>query len=63
MNTLATQIQELAAVLSSAEIAVQKFQALRDFCSEEQWEEFTKPGPVGDLLDALYDLEADVDKE
>ena len=63
MNTLATQIQGLAAILNSAQDAVQKFQALRDFCSDEQWEEFTTAGPLGDLLDALSDLEYDLEKE
>jgi hypothetical protein len=63
MNTLATQIQGLAAALSSAEVVIAKFQALRAFCSEEQWEEFTTAGPLGDLLDACGDLEYDLERE
>ena len=62
MNTLATQLQGLAAALSSAEIVIAKFQALRDFCSEEQWEEFTTAGPLGELLDACGDLEYDLER-
>jgi len=63
MNTLATQIQGLAAIISSAEVAVKRFQALRDICSEEQWEEITAGGPIGELLDALFDLESDLERE
>ena len=63
MNTLATQIQGLAAILSSAEVTVKAFQALRDYCSDEQWEEFTAAGPLGELLDACSDLEYDLEKE
>jgi hypothetical protein len=63
MNNLATQIQGLAAVLSSAEVVVTRFQELRSFCSEEQWEEFTTAGPLGELLDACSDLEHDLDRE
>jgi hypothetical protein len=63
MNNLATQIQGLAAALSSAEVVVKRFQELRSFCSEEQWEEFTTAGPLGELLDACSDLEHDLDRE
>ena len=63
MNTLATQIQGLAATLSSAEMVIKKFQALREFCSDEQWEEFTSAGPLGELLDACSDLEYDLERE
>jgi hypothetical protein len=63
MNTLATQIQGLAAALSSAEVVIKRFQELRAFCSEEQWEEFTSAGPLGELLDACGDLEYDLDRE
>ena len=63
MNTLATQLQELATGLGTADRVVTAFQALRDFCSEEQWEEFTTAGPLGDLLDACGDLEYDLERE
>ena len=63
MNTLATQIQGLAAALSSAEVVIKRFQELRDFCSDEQWEEFTSAGPLGELLDACSDLEYDLERE
>ena len=63
MNTLATQIQGLAAALSSAEVVVKRFQELRAFCSEDQWEEFTTAGPLGELLDACGDLECDLERE
>lgn len=63
MNTLATQIRGLADALSSAEVVVKRFQELRDFCSDEQWEAFTSAGPLGELLDACSDLECDLDRE
>ena len=63
MNTLATQIQGLAAILSSAEVTVKAFQSLRDHCSDELWEEITNGGPFADLLDSLSDLECDLDRE
>jgi hypothetical protein len=63
MNNLATQVQGLAAILSSAQLTVQRFQELRAFCSDEQWEEFTAAGPLGELLDACSDLEYDLEKE
>ena len=63
MNTLASQIQGLAATLSSAEVLVKRFQELRAVCSEEQWEEFTSAGPLGELLDACDDLEYDLERE
>jgi hypothetical protein len=62
MNTLAAQLQSLATVLSSADDVVRKFQALRDFCTDEQWEEFSTAGPLGDLLDSLSDLECDLER-
>ena len=61
MNTLATQIQELAAVLSNAEEVVAAFQALRDACSDEQWDELCDRPEVDALLTVLMDLEEAVD--
>jgi hypothetical protein len=61
MNTLATQIQELAAVLSNAEEVVAAFQALRDACSDEQWDELCERPEVDALLTVLMDLEEAVD--
>ena len=61
MNTLATQIQELAAVLSNAEEVVAAFQALRDACSGEQWDELCERPEVDALLTVLMDLEEAVD--
>ena len=61
MNTLATQIQELAAVLSNAEEVVAAFQALRDACSDEQWDELCDRPQVDALLTVLMDLEEAVD--
>ena len=61
MNTLATQIQGLAAIISSAEEVISKFQVLRDLCSDEQWEGFT--GPLAELLDACSQLEHDLERE
>jgi hypothetical protein len=60
MNTLATQLQELATALSTADRVVTAFQALRDICSEEQWDELLSSGPLSELLDACSDLEADL---
>lgn len=62
MNTLATQLQELVKAISSAELVVSHFQALRDLCSEEEWDELTTSGPLSALLDACSDLEYDLDK-
>jgi hypothetical protein len=61
MNTLATQIQELAAVLSNAEEVVAAFQALRDACSDEQWDELCSCPPVDALLSACCELEEALD--
>ena len=61
MNTLATQIQELAAILSNAEEVVAAFQALRDACSDEQWDELCERPEVDALLTVLMDLEEAVD--
>lgn len=61
MNTLATQIQELAAVLSNAEEVVAAFQALRDACSDEQWDELCERPEVDALLTVLMDLEQALD--
>jgi hypothetical protein len=36
-------------------------QALRDRCSEEEWDELTSNGPLSDLLDACGDLEWDLE--
>ena len=60
MNTLAIQLQELATALGTAEDVVKAFQALRDFCSDEQWDELTTSGPFAALLDACSDLECDL---
>jgi hypothetical protein len=35
---------------------------LRDFCSEEQWDELCSSGPFSDLLDACSDLEYDLER-
>lgn len=61
MNTLCTQIQGLAAILSSAEDVVKKFQVLRDACSDEEFETLCEDSRLGDLLSSLSDLEYDVD--
>ena len=63
MNNLAIQIQELAAILSSAELTVKKFQELRNHCSEELWEEVTNEGQLAELLDQLADLEYTLEAE
>lgn len=63
MNILATQIQGLAVILTSAQVTVKAFQALRDHCSDELWDEITAGGPFADLLDSLSDLECDLDRE
>ena len=62
MNTLATQLQELATALGTADRVVTTFQALRDFCSEEQWDELCSSGPLSNLLDACSDLEYDLER-
>ena len=52
MNSLATGLQALGNMISSAESVTQAFQQLRESFSEEQWEELTNGGPLVDLLDA-----------
>jgi hypothetical protein len=61
MNTLSAQIQELATVLSTAEEVVAAFKALRDACSDEQWDELCDRPQVDALLTVLMDLEEAVD--
>jgi hypothetical protein len=61
MNTLATGLQALVHAIGSAELVVSQFQALRDRCSDEQWEELVG-GPLADLLDACSDLEYDLER-
>lgn len=61
MNTLATQIQELAAVLSDAQDVVAAFQALRDASSTELWDELCSCPPVDALLSACCELEEALD--
>ena len=60
MNTLATGLQALGNMISSAESVTQAFQQLRDSFSEEQWEELNNGGPLVDLFDACADLEYDL---
>jgi hypothetical protein len=43
------------------ERVITAFQALRDRCSEEEWDELTSNGPLSDLLDACGDLEWDLE--
>jgi hypothetical protein len=61
MNTLATGLKALVQMISSAELVVGHFQALRDTCSDEQWEKLVS-GPLADLLDACSDLEYDLER-
>lgn len=63
MNNLCTQIQGLAAILSSAEEVVKKFQVLRDACSDEEFERLCEDPRLGDLLGSLGDLEYDLGEE
>lgn len=63
MNTLATGLQALGNMISSAESVTQAFQQLRESFSEEQWEELTNGGPLVDLLDACSDLEYDLTQQ
>ena len=61
MNTLATGLQALGNVISSAEMVVQAFQTLRDVCSDEEWDELCS-GPLETLLDSCSDLEQDLEQ-
>lgn len=63
MNTLCTQIQGVAAILSSAEEVVKKFQVLRDSCSDEEFEKLCEDAKLGELLSSLGDLEYDIEQE
>lgn len=62
MNTLATGLESLVTVIGTAERVTAAFQALRDRCSEEEWDELTSSGPLSDLLDACSDLEYDLER-
>jgi hypothetical protein len=61
MNTLATGLEALVTTIGTAERVITAFQALRDRCSEEEWDELTSNGPLSDLLDACGDLEWDLE--
>ncbi len=52
MNNLADSLEAVATAIGTAERVVSAFQALRDRCSDEQWDEMTRNGPLSDLLDA-----------
>lgn len=62
MKNHAAALQSAATVLGSAESVVLAFQALRDACSDEQWDELTTAGPLSALLDACSDLEYDIER-
>lgn len=62
MNTFRTGLEAVAQALSSAELVVAHFQALRATCSDEQWDELTEGGPLSDLLSACCDLEYDLER-
>ena len=61
MNTLATGLEALVTTIGTAKRVITAFQALRDRCSEEEWDELTSNGPLSDLLDACGDLEWDLE--
>ena len=63
MNNLFAQIQGLAAVISSAELVVQKFQVIREQLSDDLWEEINQGGPLADLMDAISELEESLDRD
>ena len=62
MNSLATGLEALVTTIGTAERVVMTFKALRDRCSEEEWDELTSNGPLSDLLDACSDLEWDLER-
>jgi hypothetical protein len=62
MNTLANSLEALVTFIGTAERVTAAFQALRDRCSEEEWDELTSNGPLSDLLDACSDLEYDLER-
>jgi len=62
MNTLSARIEKaLADFVSTAEEVVAAFKALRDTCSDEQWDELCDRPEVDALLTVLMDLEEAVD--
>ena len=60
MNTLVAQLEELATALGTADRVVTAFQALRDNCSDDEWDALLQCEPLSDLLDACSDLEYDL---
>ena len=62
MNSLATGLEALVTTIGTAERVVTAFKALRDRCSEEEWDELTSNGSLSDLLDACSDLEWDLER-
>ena len=60
MNTNVARLEELATALGTAHCVVTAFQALRDICSDDQWDALLQCEPLSDLLDACGDLEYDL---
>jgi hypothetical protein len=62
MNTLATGLEALVTAIGTAERVTKAFQALRDGCSEEQWDELNDNALLSELIDACSDLEYDLER-
>lgn len=60
MNQLNAALQQAEAVLDHASIVTTAFAAYRDSVTDDQWDALVD-GPMGELLDALTDLEYEVE--
>ena len=61
MSTTTDALQQAHAILDHASIVTGLFQKVRDETSDDKWEELTD-GSLGELLDALCDLEYEVEQ-
>ena len=57
MNDVLAGLESLTRVITDAQSVVAALQALRDKCSEEEWEALNACTPLETLLDACSDLE------
>ena len=61
MSTTTDALQQAHAILDHAAIVTTLFQQVRDKTKDEDWDGFID-GPLGELLDALCDLEYELEQ-
>ncbi len=60
MNELTDALEHASTVLDHASIVTTAFVAYRDSVTDDEWDALTD-GPMSDLIDALTDLEYEVE--